>query len=194
MTIKMLLIKYLFWAVCGVLVSVLRELTKSITAHAVMHPVFREEHKIDWQLHRYIDPLGIIMFVLGGIGWQKPAEYLPKKFRYKEKGVLAVALTGFVANLFLLSFAMAIFRFIQNDYARAFAVVFMQCNIAITIINLLPVPPLDMSKVLYATSPNTYFKLIQNQRIIHTVFLLLLAFNVVTIIVSTISNVILMIL
>ncbi len=45
-------------------------------------------------------------------------------------------------------------------------------------VNLLPVPPLDMGNIVYAYSPNNYFKLLQNQRYIHSAFILLIALEV----------------
>ena len=120
----------------------------------------------------YIDPLGVIMFIFSGVGWQLPAEYNPQKFSQKQKGIMAVALTGLLSNLLFMSILIPLYSWVQVPIVQDLVLILIYYNFAITIVNCLPVPPFDMAKVIYATSPGTYFKLIQNQRIIHVCFYL----------------------
>lgn len=69
-------------------------------------------------------------------------------------------------------------RTVVGSYGITFVFRLIQYSFALIIVNLLPVPPLDMAKMIYSINPNFYFKMIQNERIIHAVFILLIAFNI----------------
>lgn len=165
--------------VCGFIVMIVHEVPKSIVAHAVMHPLHRSAHKINRNILKYIDPIGLIMFMFLNVGWQKPFEYNSTKYRDKSKGILAVALTGLIANLMFMAILLPLTYLPMNAYLHFFVISLIFYNFSITIVNLLPVPPLEMAKIIHSFSHNTYFKLMQNERIIHTVFIFLLVFGVI---------------
>jgi len=119
------------------------------------------------------------MFVFSGAGWQKPANYNINYFRDKNKSVLIIAITGLLTNIIFMIALIPLLKINMNAYLYTFLIFLFKFNFAITIINLLPVPPLDMSKIIYYFSPNVYFKLMQNERIVQVVFLLLLAIGII---------------
>lgn len=166
--------------VCGFIVMIVHEIPKSIVAHAVMHPIYRSTHRINQNVLKYIDPIGLIMFMFLGIGWQKPFEYNSTKYRDKSKGMLAVALTGLLSNLMIMALLIPLAYVQMNIYVHVFIITLIYFNFSITIVNLLPVPPLEMSKIIHSFSHNTYFKLMQNERMIHTVFIFLLVFGIIS--------------
>jgi Zn-dependent protease len=159
--------------VCAIVVMIVHEVPKAIVANAITHPIYRKKGDFKLNIFSYIDPIGVIMFIFTSTGWQKPAEYNPARFRNKEKGLSAVASMGLFSNLLLMILLIPLFFSATNVLVGRALFLLIYFNFAITIVNLLPVPPFDMTKLIYSHSPNTYFKLIQNERIIHAVFILL---------------------
>lgn len=173
------LLQIIITLICGVLTMLIHEVPKSIVAYALTHPVYKVNNKMNQNLLAYIDPVGLIMFVFFGVGWQKPYEYNSSKFRNKNQGILSVALTGMFSNLLVMSLLIPTVSIIQSNLLLTFVLTLIQFNFTIVVVNLLPVPPLEMSKFIHAFSTNAYFKLVQNERIIHTIFILLLIVGIV---------------
>lgn len=169
-----LLLGMLISAVSAIIAMIVHEMVKSIVAYYVTHPIYREKGKINNNILKYIDPLGLIMFVFMNIGWQKPYEYNPNKFRDRNKGLLSIALSGILANLLIMSILIPMLRLNLPPLTMTFVGRSIHYNFVIAIINLLPIPPLDMTKIIQSYSSNAYFRLIQNERLIHTIFILLL--------------------
>lgn len=94
-------------------------------------------------------------------GWAKPVPYNPYNLRNRRWGELLVALAGPVSNM-LLALIFAVFiRSITADSAQITSLVYVaslivHTNIVLAIFNLIPVPPLDGSKILFAILPNQY--------------------------------------
>ncbi|PKM95833.1 MAG: hypothetical protein CVU84_03260 [Firmicutes bacterium HGW-Firmicutes-1] len=175
-----LIIEIAITIVCGIITMLVHEVPKSIVAFSVTHPIYRSTQKINKNVLKYIDPLGLIMFVLLNVGWQKPYEYNSSKFRDKNKGILAIALTGIFANLLIMSALLPMFNYITLPIGQIFVGRLIYFNFSIVIMNLLPIPPLEMSKIIHSFSNNAYFKLVQNERIIHTIFILLLVIGILS--------------
>jgi Zn-dependent protease len=90
-------------------------------------------------------------------GWAKPVPYNPYNLRNRRWGELVVAIAGPISNILLATvFALAI-RFVPLDQTMLLvAVLIVQVNIVLAIFNMMPIPPLDGSKVLFALFPNQY--------------------------------------
>lgn len=174
-----ILVDLLFGFICAIIVMIVHELPKAVVAYTLTHPIYKKKGEIDFNPLRFIDPIGVIMFMFIAVGWQKPADYNPSRLRDKEKGLLYISLMGMFSNLLLMTLLIPSFMMASNAYWARFLYILIYHNFAITIINLLPIPPFDMAKIIYSYSPNTYFKLIQNQSIIHAVFILLIVIPVI---------------
>lgn len=180
-----ILISMAIMIICAIIVVIVHEVPKSIVAHMLLHPIHKAKNKINTNVLKYVDPIGLIMFIFSGTGWQKPAEYKITYFRDKGKAVLSIALTGLLSNLVFMIVLIPLLRYKMNGYLLTFIIYLIKYNFSITIINLLPVPPFDMSKIIYFFSPNAYFRLIQNERLIHVIFLLLLAIDIIPMMVES---------
>lgn len=105
---------------------------------------------------RHLDPLGTILLVLVGFGWGKPVEFRPQALSSKRFGAALVAIAGPGMNLMLsvlAGFALAALGasgcgIAPNSPIGTFLVQFMFVNGLLAIFNLLPVPPLDGSRLL----------------------------------------------
>lgn len=114
----------------------------------------------------HIDPIGALCMILFGFGWAKPVPIDSRNFKNPKAGMAITALMGPVANIVaglaglliynaLFKFATA---FMTNNAIGAFIAAFLSfyviVNINLAVFNLLPIPPLDGSKILFAFLPD----------------------------------------
>lgn len=109
----------------------------------------------------HLDLLGSLMLVTVGFGWGKPVPVNDYKLRGKYDTIL-VALAGPASNLVMASLLAVIFRLTGIQAIREVIAMFIFINIGLMIFNLIPIPPLDGSKLLRLFIPReTYFMLEQ---------------------------------
>ncbi len=137
---------------------------------------------------RHIDPFGAICLFCFGFGWAKPVPVNPWNFNNKKGGMVITSLAGPFSN-FLLAFLAYIgvtvlggLSFVDTSVGFIFAsVAYNICNylvllnLGLGIFNLIPIPPLDGSKVLTAILPtNLYFKFMEYERYGFIILILLI--------------------
>ena len=118
----------------------------------------------------HIDPIGLIMLLVVRFGWAKPVMINARNFRNWRQGELLVALAGPIANLlvaFISLLAMAVlFKLgMFSEGVRLVLSMMVLFNINFAIFNMLPLPPLDGSKVLMVLLPGRLaYKLMSLER------------------------------
>jgi Zn-dependent protease len=104
----------------------------------------------------HIDPMGAILLLVAGFGWAKPTPVNPYNLRGGRSGEALVALAGPLSNLILATLAALPLRYILAVGMELPAIVtttlglLVLFNLLLMIFNLIPIPPLDGSKVLFA--------------------------------------------
>lgn len=140
------------------LVAVVIGLLTAITVHEAAHafvadqlgdPTARDAGRISLNPLAHLDPLGTALLLFAGIGWGKPVPVNPLAFQRPTLDELLVALAGPATN-FLLAAGLGLGLRIQGLPAviSSIGITVLQINLLLMLFNLLPVPPLDGSKVL----------------------------------------------
>lgn len=162
----------------GNILTALICLVVSITVHEFMHAYvgFRlgdttamERGRVSFNPLHHIDPvmtvlLPLVTLILFHFPFlaAKPVPFNPYRVKFNEYGAALLAIAGPLSNL-VLAFAAALFlRFVAVNNTLGTALVFFaQLNVALFIFNLIPIPPLDGSRVLYAFAPEPVQELMQ---------------------------------
>lgn len=144
-----------------------------LAAYALGDPTARREHRLSLNPLRHIDWFGLLMMFVAGFGWAKPVPVNPNYFKKPRQGMALTALAGPVSN-FLLALLMLLAARIFCDvaaYSEAnqrmldFLLMVALLSIGLGLFNLLPIPPLDGSKVLFAVLPDgAYNQLMRYER------------------------------
>jgi len=110
-------------------------------------------------------------------GWAKPVPYNPNNLRNRKWGTVAVASAGVLANLFLALLFGLVLRFSSglnipagfNFIISAIVII----NLALALFNLVPIPPLDGSKILFEILPKSFYPLVELLERYSLIFLIL---------------------
>lgn len=105
---------------------------------------------------KHLDVLGTVMICLCGFGYAKPVPVNPYNFKHPKRDMALTALAGPLSNLLMAALSLAIFRVLYtfvdsiwflNMAARVLINTFASINIGLAVFNLLPIPPLDGSRI-----------------------------------------------
>ena len=100
---------------------------------------------------KHLDPIGTLMLFIFGFGWAKPVPVNFNNLHDKRKGLLFVASAGIIANMILAFLALFVYRLFSPSSSGVFSTFLYflaQINIILASFNLIPIPPLDGSKIL----------------------------------------------
>lgn len=118
---------------------------------------------------RHIDPFGLLLMVVAHVGWAKPVPVDMRSFRHPRRGMALTALAGPASNFILaaivsvcasLWYRTATFATLASLLFFAFLCRLIILNVGLGLFNLIPVPPLDGSKILFSFLPDRIYRVI----------------------------------
>ena len=108
---------------------------------------------------KHLDPIGTIMLFVFGFGWAKPVPVNFNKLRDFRKGIIFVSAAGITANIILAFFALFLLQLFYRwrfESLNTLLYYLAQINIMLAAFNLIPIPPLDGSKILMGFSSRSF--------------------------------------
>lgn len=164
----------------------IHEFAHSFAAYKLGDRAQRYSGRLTLNPFAHIDYVGALSILLVGFGWAKPVSVNPYYFKNKKVGMAATALAGPLANLvvaFLSMFFCNLLYIFLYGHTRVIAFYYIALffnyvatiNISLAVFNLIPLPPLDGSKILMIILPDRiYFKVMEYERYIYFILLILL--------------------
>jgi Zn-dependent protease len=175
------------------LITVLVTILVSMTIHEAMHAYVahalgdttaKDEGRLTLNPLAHIDivmtvilPVALIALGIPPIFVAKPVPFDPHRVRHGEYGAAIVAAAGPLSNLALAVLASLLIRFFDVGSLTQALAIFVQINLSFFVFNLIPLPPLDGSRVLYAFAPEPVQRImyqIESMGFVVTILLLLL--------------------
>ncbi|MGB9976228.1 site-2 protease family protein [Thermovenabulum sp.] len=159
----------------------IHEYSHAITSQMFGDPTPRWSGRLTLNPFAHLDPIGLLMLWIFRFGWAKPVPVNPFYYKNRKLGLTAVAFAGPLSNFLLAFISFFILKLgITEGILESFLYVLFSYNLILSVFNLIPIPPLDGSKILMGIMPGAnnefFYKLEQFGPFI---LILLVYFNVI---------------
>ena len=188
----------------GVIIAItFHEFAHAFVADKLGDDTPRQQNRLNLNPLSHIDPIGLFMLMFVHFGWGKPVAINPTNFNRKRSmsaQEAIVALAGPVTNI-IIAIILTIILFAISTFASAFVLsqagilvilalqMAISVNIGLGVFNLVPLPPLDGSKILLHFLPyNAKEWFINNKQIFYIIFIVMWFTNLISYIIAPVIN------
>ena len=144
-------------------------------------PTPRYQGRLTLNPMAHIDKRGSLMILLFGIGWAKPVQVNARYYKNPKFGMVLVAFAGPMANVllsFVAAFLCQLFEFFGIPFLPYVFLYIAYISLCLAVFNMIPIPPFDGSRILFAFLPQKYyFKIMQYERYIFIGLMALFIFD-----------------
>lgn len=182
---------YILSILLGVIPSLLcitlHELSHGLVAYWLGDDTAKSRGRLTLNPIKHLDPVGLLMMLVFHVGWAKPVPVNMYKFKNPKRGMAVTALAGpgsnlLIALVFMLLYGAAYVPLGMSAVGRYFLQMIQltaTMSIGLAVFNLIPIPPLDGSKVLFSLlRDEDYYKLMRYERYGGIIMLVLVATGV----------------
>ncbi len=144
---------FITWIISLLISISLHEAAHAYAADRLGDPTPRSQGRLTLNPLAHLDPLGTVMLILFRFGWGRPVQFDPYNLKNPRQDAAIISLAGPVTNLSLALFASLLLRFILPVSFTPLVFPFVFLNVALAIFNLVPIHPLDGSKIVIGLLP-----------------------------------------
>lgn len=178
------ILSILLGLVPSLLCITLHELSHGLVAYKLGDDTAKRAGRLTLNPIKHLDPMGLLMMLVFHVGWAKPVPVNMFKFKNPKRGMAITALAGPVSNIviavvFMFLYGAAYIPLGQSDAGSYFLSMLQltaYISLGLAIFNLIPISPLDGSKVLFSfMSDERYYKLMRYEKYGAIIMFLLVA-------------------
>lgn len=153
-----------FSAILALLCITIHEVSHGYCAYLCGDDTAKVKGRLTFNPIAHIDPIGLLCLIIANFGWAKPVPVNPSKLNHRKRDMILVSLAGPFSN-FLFALLLSPFYALTpvGSLGESIIMQAMILNVGLGVFNLVPIPPLDGSKVLSSLLPQrlsaAYYKI-----------------------------------
>lgn len=192
------IVNILIRAICVLLAISVHEMAHGFSAYLLGDKTAKAMGRLSLNPLRHLDPFGALCLLLFGFGWAKPVMINPYYFKKPKRDIILTSLAGPVSNFLMAYLTLLLYKLLVvlqvpytqvTFYLMQFISTFLWLNIGLGVFNLLPIPPLDGSKVFLPLLPrHIYVDIMRYEHLGWIILVAALSLDVLDPVLGTVGN------
>lgn len=192
------IVNILIRAICVLLAISVHEMAHGFSAYLLGDKTAKAMGRLSLNPLRHLDPFGALCLLLFGFGWAKPVMINPYYFKKPKRDIILTSLAGPVSNFLMAYLTLLLYKLLVvlqvpytqvTFYLMQFISTFLWLNIGLGVFNLLPIPPLDGSKVFLPLLPrHIYVDIMRYEHLGWIILVVALSLDVLDPVLGTVGN------